>query len=440
MLDISCPRVTAHNNVFDKARLVSEDNPNALCVIVVGRGVYLQHPTLLGDDTSLMRLRKFAPDTQRVEVEAALNTPAVSYYPLLSIRESDEAGLFVQRIPDLELPPAPGQPVEKNNKQALSMSDILNTIDQTFGLDTPVVVLGYTQMIRGNSFRSNGRVPTHIIQSLGAANSIEKMVQACGRGTYQGKEQLFANGFDQVRVLMTEADFSTLIAYSKFVDELVEKIKEGGEAPLTNALSAAAVYSRATEPLLLSRRFVGAKRLNLGRPVDALDVTFSQALPTYLRPSGMDADAQRSLLERPSNDNDRDIFERLFNTKKLKYISNQFIREILLRGEHDLELKGGEWKERYEPISCYSESSPSQPRGLVETTEGSVGKNMSTFEKQRLMQRVDRGVYRLHPRFRNFLQRYSIPLEEVKLAERAKAHLAAQAAIAATATADIDSA
>ena len=50
-------------------------------------------------------------------------------------------------------------------------------------------------MIRGDSFRSACRVPTHICCALGTTMSIDKMVQAMGRATY-GESRLADNGFE----------------------------------------------------------------------------------------------------------------------------------------------------------------------------------------------------------------------------------------------------
>ena len=96
-------------------------------------------------------------------------------------------------------------------------------------------------MQRGDSFRSNGRVPTHIVCAFGDAMSIDKNLQAFGRATYIGKDELKKNGFDHVTALATAADFSSIRAYPEWLKEMETKLGSGKD--VQQAMSSSEVYS-----------------------------------------------------------------------------------------------------------------------------------------------------------------------------------------------------
>jgi hypothetical protein len=52
-----------------------------------------------------------------------------------------------------------------------TVEDLLNELEPRMR-GAPVAILGYSQMIRGDSFRSDWRVPTHILQQLSNAMSV----------------------------------------------------------------------------------------------------------------------------------------------------------------------------------------------------------------------------------------------------------------------------
>jgi hypothetical protein len=52
-----------------------------------------------------------------------------------------------------------------------TVEDLLNELEPLMR-GAPVAILGYSQMIRGDSFRSDWRVPTHILQQLSNAMSV----------------------------------------------------------------------------------------------------------------------------------------------------------------------------------------------------------------------------------------------------------------------------
>ena len=73
-----------------------------------------------------------------------------------------------------------------------TFEDLLNELEPKMQ-GAPVAVFGYSQMIRGDSFRSDWRVPTHIVQQLSNAMSVDRMVQSAGRASFIGKELLDIN-------------------------------------------------------------------------------------------------------------------------------------------------------------------------------------------------------------------------------------------------------
>ena len=58
----------------------------------------------------------------------------------------------------------------KRGLDRYSISKVIKEIDddESYGLDLPIVIVGYSKMQRGISFRSKKRVPTHMLVSLGA--------------------------------------------------------------------------------------------------------------------------------------------------------------------------------------------------------------------------------------------------------------------------------
>jgi hypothetical protein len=102
----------------------------------------------------------------------------------------------------------PGQKHGHHCSSKRKIGDVIKMIDESdnFGLDTPVFVFGYTKMDRVISYRSNLRVPTHMVLYLGDGHSIEKMIQALGRATFNGKSLLEANGHKAPIVLNRRSD------------------------------------------------------------------------------------------------------------------------------------------------------------------------------------------------------------------------------------------
>ena len=202
VLNITNPGVATSNNVYDHAARVQRDYDHVGCIVFVGKGI--------------------------------------TYYP----PKRENRG-------------------EERFQKGWTIGRVIKHVDDNDGLETPLVVIGYSQMLRGDSFRSDCRVPTHICCALGTAMSIEKMVQAMGRATY-GDSMLQENGFTHVTVLTFANDYDTAQAYPIWLKEMEAKIKSG--MTIQQALSADALYTDKANVTLGQNRTIGQKndRLVLG--------------------------------------------------------------------------------------------------------------------------------------------------------------------------------
>ena len=202
VLNITNPGVATSNNVHDHAARVQRDYDHVGCIVFTGKGI--------------------------------------TYYP----PKRENRG-------------------EERFQKGWTIGQVIQHVDDNDGLETPLVVIGYSQMLRGDSFRSDCRVPTHICCALGTAMSIEKMVQAMGRATY-GDSMLQENGFTHVTVLTFSNDHDTAQAYPIWLKEMEAKIKNG--MTIQQALSADALYTDKANVTLGQNRTIGQKndRLVLG--------------------------------------------------------------------------------------------------------------------------------------------------------------------------------
>eukprot|EP00960_Hanusia_phi_P047804 758594-Hanusia_phi.AAC.2 len=132
---------------------------------------------------------------------------------------------------------------DKFKQQEWTVSDVIELVDKRFQIETPLAVFGYFMMIRSDSFVSSKRVPDFLICKLGAGMSIEKLVQACGRATYQRQSSNY-NIKDQKRVtiLTYPQDYDTFQAYPRFMAEIERKLRQPG-VKLAEALSPATSYT-----------------------------------------------------------------------------------------------------------------------------------------------------------------------------------------------------
>jgi hypothetical protein len=119
----------------------------------------------------------------------------------------------------------------------ISISDVLNKLDELFGLEMPFFVFGYTKMRRCMSYRSERRVTTHMLICLGNGYSIESFIQAIGRATFNGTKQLKGNGHPHVTVLTARNDFAMTKKYYNFIDDISERLTIEGITAFDEAIS-----------------------------------------------------------------------------------------------------------------------------------------------------------------------------------------------------------
>jgi len=143
------------------------------------------------------------------------------------------------QVGDAESDDAPAR--KKKKKQKLSkptVSDLLTAIVRTQGLQNPIAVIGYTRMLRGESFVSgtvniDGEdrrlVPTHMLCGLAPGRSVEDLVQMAGRSTFNGRSVLHRNrgANAKVKILIHHRDWDLAIAYYNFQDRIFDLLNKG---------------------------------------------------------------------------------------------------------------------------------------------------------------------------------------------------------------------
>jgi hypothetical protein len=113
-----------------------------------------------------------------------------------------------------------------NNQK--TVSEVLQQLDKEFGLSIPFFVFGFSKMRRCISFRSDSRVPTHMVLNLGLGQSNESFIQAIGRATFNGLETVLKkNGYHSVTVLAPKRDLKMAQRYTNFVHEVSQKLTSG---------------------------------------------------------------------------------------------------------------------------------------------------------------------------------------------------------------------
>ncbi len=120
----------------------------------------------------------------------------------------------------------PNQPWDESKKKS-NIGDIIKYIDKLYYLQMPIFIFGYSKICRGISFRSDERVPTHMLVSLGMGHNCSTVIQTLGRATFNGKSVLQKNGFDHVKCLTTEDDYKLSVNHSKYIKGVVERVKKG---------------------------------------------------------------------------------------------------------------------------------------------------------------------------------------------------------------------
>lgn len=201
LLDISCPRVRAAHNIFEKALEVQAKHPTVCVIAICGKGIDVHRPGADDWDT---------------------------------------------------------------HPKHLTIGQVIQIVDNdpTVGLEVPIFIFGFSRMQRGDSFRSDRRVPTHTLVALGPSQCIEQLLQALGRATFNGRGVLAANGFPHVTALVPANDWDSAQSYPRFQQELRQRLTQGESlADLLDGTSA--TFGHASDFISGSNRPVGAKRLKL---------------------------------------------------------------------------------------------------------------------------------------------------------------------------------
>ena len=100
-----------------------------------------------------------------------------------------------------------GQPPNVFQGKARVFSSVLESIDRHYP-KRPVFVFGYSQLVRGISYRSHRRVPSHFILLYKDGMPLCRLVQAAGRAMGEQASALRANGFGCVKLLTQAADLT----------------------------------------------------------------------------------------------------------------------------------------------------------------------------------------------------------------------------------------
>jgi len=115
-------------------------------------------------------------------------------------------------------------------KTPVTRNEIIDRIEEVcqreFNEKRPILFIGYSQMKRGISFRSE-RVPTHLIFQMGPRMTWDTVIQAMGRATHMGSEGAEKK---KVKVLMTRNDLTGAKAYYNLINYIVKKAKDEGIA------------------------------------------------------------------------------------------------------------------------------------------------------------------------------------------------------------------
>jgi len=172
LLDVTSPAVTAKGNIFEKAKIFRELHPRSVVIIVSGSLI----SWVCGSGVSSPKIAEY----RRRE----------------RVRTNELRG------------------------KAKDFETVLDMIDIDFPT-TPIAVFGYSQMVRGVSYRSSKRVPSHYVLLFGKAMSLCRLVQAAGRANGNQAQVLIENtGDSTVKILTTPADYDAVRNYPTFIEKI----------------------------------------------------------------------------------------------------------------------------------------------------------------------------------------------------------------------------
>lgn len=112
------------------------------------------------------------------------------------------------------------------------VDDCIEWVDKNYGLDTPVIVIGYGILNRCVSVRSRYRVITHAIVNAQDGASMGNMHQMCMRAAGMTREQRKRNGFGEVKLLCREHDYQLLQTLYHFTTAILKEAGNGAQESL----------------------------------------------------------------------------------------------------------------------------------------------------------------------------------------------------------------
>jgi len=246
LLDAVNPRVTTWGNTTDRAeKLVWRKFPRFHCIVLSGTG----HMQLsLAGEKKWIKEDELSTFVHDALAESHLDgSDPHSWMAGISADDEIEGD---DREDDDHQKLSSARKSSKTKKTPMptpSVSDLLTAIVKAKGLGYPIAVIGYTRMLRGESFVSStvliggeGRriVPTHMLCGLAPGRSVEDLVQMAGRVTFTGRNHLDRNMLGpqhdrnmqakaKVKILISYKDWDLACAYYRFQDQLFLRLKQG---------------------------------------------------------------------------------------------------------------------------------------------------------------------------------------------------------------------
>jgi hypothetical protein len=348
VLDAVNSRVTALDNIVDRARYLQKRYFRSTVMVVSGavgiRVKFPDQPTWLYEDT----LRSFVQDQFR------------------SGRVSRG-----------------GTVLEAQEEQArASVSDVLTAIVCRQGVDSPIFVVGYSRMLRGESFRSScvapacpgGApmcvVPTHMLCGLGERQSFENLVQMMGRATGTFKSSLAANGHQRVKLLTTWRDYDAAKAYLNFQTQLADRLRS---MDLQQALGAiGATYAKEANFIDISRRALGHSKMchHLEVQFEASSCGIGWQYAASLGMPSYGFRGQLFMLKSPLSTEQRELLtpeehrveDLLYHSKHLSDPTIIILRRVMMRlAIDDVWQSQGFWERQWERVPHLTYSKDGSP-------------------------------------------------------------------------------
>ena len=244
LLDAVNPRVTTWGNTRDRAEEVKRKFPRFHRIVLSGTGG--MSLSLACEDKWIEKdeLSMFVHDAP---AESQLNSRDPFSW-MAGIAADDQSSSESEDDDRQKLSSArKSSKTKKPPTPTPSVSDLLTAIVKAKGLGNPIVVIGYTRMLRGESFVSStvligGEdrriVPTHMLCGLAPGRSVEDLVQMAGRVTFTGRDHLDRNMLGpqpdknkqakaKVKILISYKDWDLACAYYRFQDQLFLRLEQG---------------------------------------------------------------------------------------------------------------------------------------------------------------------------------------------------------------------